>query len=166
MMRTPRKRVRTPVALSLAIEAAIADEIAAPPRKRDRLSPPLAPSLPPPSPLPSPSRKRSGHLHHHYHHCHHHHHQICYYFEGAPNTYEIGESSTANILPVTGELVHHTVSLARIVKQMTEDLQDVLGRARDGIVEHQNVDQSILYGVSADVDTVYSSKSGNGLDLV
>ncbi|GJT49496.1 transportin-1 isoform X1 [Tanacetum coccineum] len=30
----------------------------------------------------------------------------------------------------------------------------------------QNVDQSILYGVSADVDTSYSSKSGNGLDLV
>ncbi|GJR44359.1 putative reverse transcriptase domain-containing protein [Tanacetum coccineum] len=29
-----------------------------------------------------------------------------------------------------------------------------------------NVDQSILYDVSADVDTAYSSKSGNGLDLV
>ncbi|GJS27952.1 reverse transcriptase domain-containing protein [Tanacetum coccineum] len=30
----------------------------------------------------------------------------------------------------------------------------------------QNVDQSILYGVSADVDTTYSSKSGNGLEFV
>ncbi|GJQ89518.1 putative RNA-binding protein Luc7-like protein 2 [Tanacetum coccineum] len=29
-----------------------------------------------------------------------------------------------------------------------------------------NVDQSILYGVSADVDTTYSSKSGNGLEFV
>nr|GEW42451.1 hypothetical protein [Tanacetum cinerariifolium] len=29
-----------------------------------------------------------------------------------------------------------------------------------------NVDQSILYDVSANVDTVYLSKSGNGLDLV
>ncbi|GKC36246.1 hypothetical protein Tco_1048630, partial [Tanacetum coccineum] len=26
-------------------------------------------------------------------------------------------------------------------------------------------DQSIIYGVSADVDTVYSSKSGNGLEF-
>ncbi|GJS94433.1 hypothetical protein Tco_0801401 [Tanacetum coccineum] len=34
------------------------------------------------------------------------------------------------------------------------------------IVFLQNVDQSILYGVSADVDTTYSSKSGDGLDLV
>ncbi|GKA48876.1 hypothetical protein Tco_0741834 [Tanacetum coccineum] len=34
------------------------------------------------------------------------------------------------------------------------------------IVVIQNVDQSILYGVSADVDMSYSSKSGNGLDLV
>ncbi|GJV31899.1 hypothetical protein Tco_1392299 [Tanacetum coccineum] len=31
---------------------------------------------------------------------------------------------------------------------------------------HKNVDQSILYGVSDDVDKAYSSKSGNGLDLV
>ncbi|GKB20338.1 hypothetical protein Tco_0854261 [Tanacetum coccineum] len=30
----------------------------------------------------------------------------------------------------------------------------------------QNVDQSIIYGISADVDTAYSSKSGNGHDLV
>ncbi|GJR87806.1 hypothetical protein Tco_0211817 [Tanacetum coccineum] len=30
---------------------------------------------------------------------------------------------------------------------------------------YMNVDQSILYSVSADVDTAYSSKSGNGLDL-
>ncbi|GJV55156.1 hypothetical protein Tco_1456161 [Tanacetum coccineum] len=56
MMLTPRKRVRTPVNLSSAIEAAIAKEIVAPPRKRARLSPP---SASPPSPLPSPSRKRS-----------------------------------------------------------------------------------------------------------
>ncbi|GKF10521.1 hypothetical protein Tco_0048447, partial [Tanacetum coccineum] len=34
------------------------------------------------------------------------------------------------------------------------------------IVLHQNVDQSILYSVSADVDTSYSFQSGNGLDLV
>nr|GEZ38959.1 hypothetical protein [Tanacetum cinerariifolium] len=34
------------------------------------------------------------------------------------------------------------------------------------IVNLQNVDQSFLYGVSDDVDTEYSSKSGNGLDLV
>ncbi|GKC63435.1 hypothetical protein Tco_1096033, partial [Tanacetum coccineum] len=34
------------------------------------------------------------------------------------------------------------------------------------IVLVQNVDQRILYGVSADVDTTHSSKSGNGLDLV
>ncbi|GJR71174.1 hypothetical protein Tco_0083539 [Tanacetum coccineum] len=34
------------------------------------------------------------------------------------------------------------------------------------IVLVQNVDQSILYDVSADVDTVYSSKSGNGLEFV
>ncbi|GJZ67377.1 hypothetical protein Tco_0630617 [Tanacetum coccineum] len=47
MMRTPRKRVRTPVSLPPAIEAAIAEEIDAPPRKRDKLSP------------PSPSRNRS-----------------------------------------------------------------------------------------------------------
>ncbi|GJS12281.1 hypothetical protein Tco_0369077 [Tanacetum coccineum] len=33
------------------------------------------------------------------------------------------------------------------------------------IVFLQNVDQSILYDVSADVDTAYSSMSGNGLDL-
>ncbi|GKD07069.1 hypothetical protein Tco_1186754 [Tanacetum coccineum] len=63
MMRTLRKRVHTPVSLSPAIKEAIADEIAAPPRKRDRLSPLLVPSSPPPSPLPSPlpspSRKRS-----------------------------------------------------------------------------------------------------------
>ncbi|GKB61241.1 hypothetical protein Tco_0917427 [Tanacetum coccineum] len=59
MMRTLRKRVHTPVSLSPAIKEAIADEIAAPPRKSDRLSPPLVPSSPPPSPLPSPSRKRS-----------------------------------------------------------------------------------------------------------
>ncbi|GJY97392.1 hypothetical protein Tco_0514302 [Tanacetum coccineum] len=34
------------------------------------------------------------------------------------------------------------------------------------IVLHRNVDQSILYNVSADVDTSYSFQSGNGLDLV
>nr|GEY76069.1 hypothetical protein [Tanacetum cinerariifolium] len=34
------------------------------------------------------------------------------------------------------------------------------------IVNLQNVDQSFLYGVSDDVDTEYSSKSRNGLDLV
>ncbi|GKE54875.1 hypothetical protein Tco_1490031 [Tanacetum coccineum] len=29
-----------------------------------------------------------------------------------------------------------------------------------------NVDQNIIYEVSADVDTAYSSKSGNGLEFV
>ncbi|GJW31720.1 hypothetical protein Tco_0051752, partial [Tanacetum coccineum] len=34
------------------------------------------------------------------------------------------------------------------------------------IVFPYNVDQSILYGVSADMDKAYSLKSDNGLDLV
>ncbi|GJV21239.1 hypothetical protein Tco_1370259, partial [Tanacetum coccineum] len=56
MMRTLRKRVRTPDVLPSAIEATIADEIDEPPLKRARLS---SPSSPPLSPLPSSSRKRS-----------------------------------------------------------------------------------------------------------
>ncbi|GKA03197.1 putative reverse transcriptase domain-containing protein [Tanacetum coccineum] len=45
-------------------------------------------------------------------------------------------------------------------------IQEPLDTAyRMEIVLVQNVDQSILYGVAADVDTAYSLKSGNGLDL-
>nr|GFB67216.1 hypothetical protein [Tanacetum cinerariifolium] len=60
-MRTPRKRVRIPVALPPTIEADITEKINAPPHKRVRLSSPSteSPSSPPLSPLPSSSRKRS-----------------------------------------------------------------------------------------------------------
>ncbi|GKA71820.1 putative reverse transcriptase domain-containing protein [Tanacetum coccineum] len=61
MMRTPRKRVCTPVVLPPAIEVAITNKIGAPPHKRNKFSSPLAtsPSSPPSSSLPSPSHKRS-----------------------------------------------------------------------------------------------------------
>ncbi|GJT16380.1 hypothetical protein Tco_0875086 [Tanacetum coccineum] len=145
MMHTPRKRVRTPVALPSAIEAAISDEIDAPPRKRASLSSPSA-ALPSSSPLPSSSRKRSMSPSPPPLHCHHHYHQIDQ--EGAPSTYEIGESSIAHVLPMTSESVSlerietleqevETMrNRAEIAEQRTEDLQDALGRAREEIVEH------------------------------
>ncbi|GJY39932.1 hypothetical protein Tco_0426296 [Tanacetum coccineum] len=145
MMVTPRKRVRAPFTLSPVIEVAITEEIAAPPRKRARLSPssasPSSPSSPPPSPLPSsisyeiqikaieetadetpietdvPTRlyKRS-------------HTRIWTFLisifrtwsdqEGAPSTYKIGESSSTHVLPMTGESIHHKLPLlaARLIR--------------------------------------------------
>ncbi|GKF60203.1 hypothetical protein Tco_0176989, partial [Tanacetum coccineum] len=59
MMRTLGKTIHPPYTLPPSIEAAIAEEIVAPPHKRYRSpSPSSASSLPPPSPLPSPSCKR------------------------------------------------------------------------------------------------------------
>ncbi|GKB26953.1 reverse transcriptase domain-containing protein [Tanacetum coccineum] len=152
MMSTPRKRVRTPVTLPPAIKVAISDEIDAPPRKRAKLSPPLTTlsSLPPLLPLPSPSCKRS--MSHSppllplqssppsdilrkksearrwtfliltF--------RIWTDQEGETSTCEIGESSTAHVLAVTGELVRHTVPLlvARLTchEGLIEDIHDHL----------------------------------------
>ncbi|GKC98184.1 hypothetical protein Tco_1168459 [Tanacetum coccineum] len=124
MMRTLRMRIRTPVVLPSAIEATIADEIDEPPLKRARLS---SPSSPPLSPLPSSSQATNDtsketceettkettnetitpiRLHkksqarmwrflistiHAWRD-----------WEGAPSTFEIGESSTTHVLLLTG----------------------------------------------------------------
>ncbi|GJV80128.1 retrovirus-related pol polyprotein from transposon TNT 1-94 [Tanacetum coccineum] len=55
-------------------------------------------------------------------------------------------------------------SVFKVIRRIQRDEYDVSGiqsEEKQQIVLLQNVDQSILYGVSADVDTTYSSKSGN-----
>ncbi|GJY47423.1 hypothetical protein Tco_0436486 [Tanacetum coccineum] len=126
---TSRKTVRLPFTLPLSIKAAIVNEIAAPPRKRD-ISPSSTSSSSTSSPSPLPSRKRC----------------IspslppspciiitttCYATtsdqKGEPITYEIEESSLAShVLPVTSELVYHIIPLlvARLVQQMDPYLRD------------------------------------------
>ncbi|GKA62833.1 copia protein [Tanacetum coccineum] len=51
-------------------------------------------------------------------------------------------------------------------KNMTVFQMDVKIAFLNGILKEENVDQRILYGISVDVDTAYSLKLGNGLDLV
>ncbi|GJR55102.1 hypothetical protein Tco_1405623 [Tanacetum coccineum] len=119
MMCTPRKMMRVPFTLPPCIKEAIAEYTSKSSCKRCRsISPPTPPpppsssiatpsSLPPspssisPSPPPDmlPPHKRDE--------------------ESSPNVFEFGESSTAaHVLPVTGELIHHTIPLlvARMVR--------------------------------------------------
>nr|GEU75583.1 hypothetical protein [Tanacetum cinerariifolium] len=116
---TLRKMVHPPFTFPPVIEAAIAKEVVAlsserykssvlsssplplPSCKRCRLPSPLAPApapapAPPPPPLPSnmiPPYKRVR------------------YQEGASSMFELGESSSAHIIPMTGEHIHHTIPL-------------------------------------------------------
>ncbi|GKE11003.1 hypothetical protein Tco_1414554 [Tanacetum coccineum] len=113
MMRTPKKRIRTLVALPPAIEAAITNEIDAPPHKRVRLSSPStsSPSSPPLSPLPLSSHKRSR--------------------SPSPPPLPLSSSLPSDVLPpLTGELVHHTVPLlaAKLIrhKSLIEEIHDHL----------------------------------------
>nr|GEW17303.1 putative reverse transcriptase domain-containing protein [Tanacetum cinerariifolium] len=109
MMLTLRKRVRTSITFSSAIEAVVAKEIATPPHKRVRLSP-SSPSSPPPSSLPSPSHKR--------------------YMSSSPPLPPLGESSSTHVLPMTGEPVHYTMPLlaARLIRHdgQIEEIYDHL----------------------------------------
>ncbi|GJW15792.1 hypothetical protein Tco_0019925 [Tanacetum coccineum] len=152
MMLTLWKGVRSPFTLSSAIEVAIAKEIAAPPRKRARLTPSAASPSSPQS-LPShlmtlphteaieettneattettiPTR-----------HCKKSQARIWINLipifriwrdqEGAPSTYEIVESFIAHVLPVTGDSSHYTVPLlvARLIlhKGLIEAIHDHL----------------------------------------
>nr|GEU30684.1 hypothetical protein [Tanacetum cinerariifolium] len=114
---TLRKMVRPPFTLPPVIEAVIAKLIIAPPSerykssflssppplpscKRCRLpSPPVPAPAPPPPPfdmLPPCKRVSIG---------------TWRYQEGAPSTFELGESSSAHIISVTGEHLHHTIPL-------------------------------------------------------
>ncbi|GJR84221.1 hypothetical protein Tco_0155006 [Tanacetum coccineum] len=98
--------------------------------------------------------------------------------EGAPSTYEVGESSTAHVLPVTGKPVHdtriktleHDVETlhdrAEIAKQRTEDLQDALRRATHEIIKHQDrFDKEIALYVAEDLNVVVLSGGESAQDL-
>nr|GEX72203.1 hypothetical protein [Tanacetum cinerariifolium] len=143
MMLTLRKRVHTPITLSPAIEAAIAEEIVVPPRKRARLSPsaasPSTPSSPPALPLSLPyhmlpPRKRFR--------------MTPLQIEATEETFK--ETPTETTAPTrlrkrevllerieTLELEVDTLhNRAEAIEQQTKDLQVSLGRARDEIAEH------------------------------
>nr|GEV10527.1 RNA-directed DNA polymerase homolog [Tanacetum cinerariifolium] len=53
-----------------------------------------------------------------------------------------------------------------LIKALTTGQYAVLEESDTAYCNNLNINQSILYGVSADVDMAYSSKSSNGLDLV
>ncbi|GKC50141.1 hypothetical protein Tco_1072886 [Tanacetum coccineum] len=76
--------------------------------------------------------------------------------------------SEEQLVPRANRLVikknnHRVASDSHITDTMLRFVVEIL---RHHKLYNQNVDQSILYGVSADVDTAYSSKSGNGLEFI
>ncbi|GJX94480.1 hypothetical protein Tco_0349066 [Tanacetum coccineum] len=83
----PTITVRVPYGLPPEIKVAIAEEIAAPHRKRGRSPPPSLSSAAPSS--------------------HHHHHQLCYYLARAPIVPVTGEPDQHTIPLLVARLVHH-----------------------------------------------------------